>query len=124
MLESAKICDANLKSHCYYPKKNTFKNVYKTLTLKTPISCNSFTVINVLICSAFLQEYIGETGVGKTRLRDSVRVYRQHIKQPEHQKLKVIRICGRRSFKIFPSLQMQSNDTIQKSEWNKVSKRI
>ena len=115
MLESAKICDANLKS-LLLPKKHTFKNVYKTLTLKTPMSCNSFNVINVLICSAFLQEYIGETGVGKTRLRDSVRVYRQHIKQPEHQKLKVIRICGRRSFKIFPSLQMQSNDTIQKSE--------
>ena len=53
-------------------------------------------------------------GIDKTRLRDMVRVYRQHIKQPEHQKLKVeepIRICGKSSFKIFPFLQMRSNDT-------------
>ena len=61
-----------------------------------------------------MKEYIGETGVGKTRLRDRVRVYRQHIKQPEHQKLKVeehVRICGRDSFKVFPFLQMRSNDS-------------
>ena len=78
------------------------------------MSCNSFNVIYVLICSGCLEEYIGETGVGKARLRDRVKVYRQHIKQPEHQKLKVeehIRFCGRDSFKIFPFLQMQSNDT-------------
>ena len=61
-----------------------------------------------------MEEYTGETGVGKTRLRDRVRVYRQHIKQPEHQKLKVeehMQICERGSFKIFPLLQMRSNDT-------------
>ena len=78
------------------------------------MSCNSFNVINVLICSGCLEEYIGETGVYKTSLRDRVRVYRQHIKQPAHQKLKVeehVRICGRRSFKIFSFLQMRSNDT-------------
>ena len=66
-----------------------------------------------MICSGCLEEYIGETGVGKTRLRDRVRVRRQHMKQPEHQKLKVkeqARICGRGSFKIFPFLQMRSND--------------
>ena len=53
--------------------------------------CNSFDVIHVLICSGCSEEYTGETetGVGKTRLRDRVRVYRQYIKQPEHQKLKV-----------------------------------
>ena len=53
-------------------------------------------------------------GVGKSRLRDRVRVYRKHIKQPEHQKLKVKehkRICGRGSSKIFVFLQMHSNDT-------------
>ena len=46
--------------------------------------------------------------------RDRVRVYLLHIKQPEHQKLKVeehIQICGRCSLKIFPFPQMQSNDT-------------
>ena len=55
--------------------------------------CNSFYVIYVLICSGYLEEYIGETGVGKIRLRDRVREYRKHV----NQKLKVeerIRICG------------------------------
>ena len=73
------------------------------------MSCNSFNVIYVLICSSWLEEYIREMDIGKTRLRDMVRVYRKHIKQPEHQKLKVeehIQICGRGSFKIFPFLQM------------------
>ena len=43
-----------------------------------------------------------------------IRVYRQHIKQTEYQELKVkqhLGICGRGSFKIFPFLQMRSNDT-------------
>ena len=44
------------------------------------MSCNSFNVIYVVICSDCLEEYIGETGVGKARLKDRVRVYRQHIK--------------------------------------------
>ena len=95
-------------------KEYTFKKVNKTFTLKTPMSSNSFNVIYLLICSGCLKEYIGETGVGKPKLRDRVKVYRQHIKQPEHQKLKVeehIRFRGRDSFKIFPFLQMQSNDT-------------
>ena len=36
------------------------------------MSCNSFNVIYVLICSGCLEEYIEETGAGKTRLRDSI----------------------------------------------------
>ena len=52
------------------------------------MSCNSFNVIYVVICSVCLEEYIGEKGVGKTRLTYRVRVYRQHIKQPGHQKIK------------------------------------
>ena len=69
------------------------------------MSCNSFNVIHVVICPGCLEEYIGEMGVGKATLRDRVRVYRQHIKQPEHQKLKVkkhIQFCGRGSFEIIP----------------------
>ena len=52
------------------------------------MSCNSFNVIYVVICSVCLEEYIGETGVDKTRLTYRFRVYRQHIKQPGHQKIK------------------------------------
>ena len=38
--------------------------------------CNNFNVIYVVICSGCLEEHIEQTGVGKTRLRDRVRVYR------------------------------------------------
>ena len=65
-------------------KEYTFKNVNKTFTLKPLMPSNSFNIIYVLICSGCLEEYIEETGVGKTRLRGRVRVYRQHMKQPEH----------------------------------------
>ena len=66
------------------------------------------------MCSSCLEEYIEETTEGKTRLRDRVGVYWQHIKQPEDQKLKVeehMQICERGSFKIFSFLQMRLNDT-------------
>ena len=38
------------------------------------MSCNSFNVIYVVICSSCLEDYFEETGVGKTRLRDRARV--------------------------------------------------
>ena len=53
------------------------------------MSCNSFNVICVVICSGCLEEDIGETGAGKTWLRVWFRLCRQHIKQPQHEQLKV-----------------------------------
>ena len=60
-----------------------------------------------------VRQYTGESGVGKTQLRDRVRVYRQHIRQPEYQKLKVeehLRTCGKGTVKIFPLLQLRSSE--------------
>ena len=87
----------------------TFKNVDKTFNLKTNFSCDSYNLY-IIICRTSGEEYMGETGTGKTKLRP-VRVYQQHIKQPEYQKLKVeehLRMCGKGTFKVFPLLQMQS----------------
>ena len=105
-------------------KKHIFKNADKTFTLKTTMSRNSFNTIFVSICSSCLEECIGETGVEKTRLRDGIRVHRQHIKQPEHQQLTAkehIRVCGIGSFKIFPFFQMRSNDANLTSKPAKLS---
>ena len=80
----------------------TFKNVDKTFNLKTYFSCDSYNLLYIIICPTCGEEYTGETGIGKTKLRDRVRVYRQHIRQPEYQKLKVeehLRTCGKGSFK-------------------------
>ena len=41
-------------------------------------------------------------------------MYRQHIWQPQYQQLKVeghLRVCGNREFRIFPLLQIHSQDT-------------
>ena len=52
--------------------------------------------------------------VSTDKLRDRVRIYRQHIRQPKYQMLKVeehLRNCGDGQFKIFPFLKMRSKDT-------------
>ena len=64
-------------------------NVQITFTLKNHFTCNSFTLIYVVICGTFKEEYIGVTREGKTKLRDRVRVYCQHIRQPQYQQLKI-----------------------------------
>ena len=91
----------------------TFKNVDKAFNLKAHFSCDSSNLLCIVICSTCGEEYTSETGIGKTKLRDRVRVYRQHIRQPEHQNLKVeehLRTCGKGTFKIFPLLQMRSSE--------------
>ena len=104
------IKDENLLINDHY----TFKNAQITFKLKNRFTCNSFNLIYVVICVTCKEEYIGETGEGKTKLRDRVRVYRQHIRQPQYQQLKVeghLRVCGNGEFRIFPLLQMRSQDT-------------
>ena len=94
----------------------TFKNVQITFKLKNRFTCDSFDLIYVIICK---EEYIGETGEGKTKLRDRVRVYQQHIRQPHYQQLKVeghLRVCSNNKFRIFPLLQMRSlNKNLRRS---------
>ena len=63
----------------------------------------------VIICGTSKEEYIGEKGEGKTKVRDRVRVYCQRIRQQQYQQLKVethLRACGNEEFRIFALLQM------------------
>ena len=106
----------------YINDRYTFKNTNKTFVVKSRFSCDSSNLLYVIFCPSCGEEYIGETGIGKTKLRDRVRVYRQHIKQPEYQQLKVeehLRTCGKGAFKIFPLLQMRSNDTDLRRSYEK-----
>ena len=92
----------------------TFKNIQITFKLKNCFACDSFNPIYVAICDTCKEEYIGETGEGKNKLRDRVRVYRQHTRQPRYQELKVeghLRVCGNEELRTFPLLQMRSQDT-------------
>ena len=61
-------CCANLLLGNSY----TFKNVDKTFNLKANFSCDSSNLLDTVICPTCGEEYTGETGIGKTRLRDRV----------------------------------------------------
>ena len=104
-----KCCENHILNDNY-----TFKNTNKNFKIKSKMTCDSSNLVYVVICPTCREEYIGETGINKTTLRDRVRVYRQHILQPQYQKLKVeehLRSCGKGQFKIFPFLQLQKQDT-------------
>ena len=61
------------------------------------MTCDSRNLIYIVICPTCKEEYIGETRIGNSKLRDRVRIYRQHIRQPEYEKRKVekhLRTCG------------------------------
>ena len=40
--------------------------VYRIFKLKYPMLCDSFYLIDVIICPGCNEEYIGETGLGKS----------------------------------------------------------
>ena len=49
-------------------------------------------------------------------------MYRQHIRQPRYQQLKVeghLRVCGKNEFQTFPLFQMSSQDTNLRRSYEK-----
>ena len=77
-------------------------------------------LLYVVFSGTCKEEYTGETGAGKTKLRDRVTVYRQHIRQPQCQQLKVegqLRVCANGEFRIFPFLQIRSQETTLKRSY-------
>ena len=76
------------------------------------MTCESRNLIYAAISPTCKEEYIVETGIGNSKLRDRIRIYRQPIRYPEHEDLKVekhLRTCGKGNFTIFPFLQLSSN---------------
>ena len=57
-------CVSLLLSNSY-----TFKNINNTFNLKAHFSCNSFHLLYIIICPTCSEEYTGEIGAGKTKLR-------------------------------------------------------
>ena len=87
------------------------QNVQITFKLKHHLTCDIFKLIYVVISDTCKKEYIEETGEGKTKLKDRVRVYHQHIWQPRYQQLKVkghLRVFGNGEFRIFSLFQIRS----------------
>ena len=69
--------DVNVETDHY-----TFKDVHITFKLKKCFTCDSLNLIYVVICDISKEEYTGEKGEGKTKLKDKVRGYRKLIRQP------------------------------------------
>jgi len=110
-------------NYLYLGNNYIFKNTKTQFTLKSPMSCDSSNLIYVVICPTCGEEYIGETGRNNTKLRDRVRVYRQHIRQPQYQMIKVeehLRTCGNGKFSIFPFLQIRSDDPDLRKTYEKM----
>ena len=83
---------AEALSACYrYIKESSshkFKTTGEVFILKTDMTCQSGNLICAVICSSCNEEYTVETEEGTNKLRDRVRVYMQHICQPNYQQLK------------------------------------
>ena len=92
----------------------TFKNWHQPLksNLKSNFNCETPNLIYVIICSGCNKEYIGKTG---GQLKERLSIYRQHIRQPENEKIEVerhLRTCAKGIFKIFPFFKMKENNKI------------
>ena len=81
--------------------------------IKEEMTCESRDLVYLVIFTVCNEEYIGDTGKRKARVRDRVRVYKKHIWQMLNEKLK----CGGKfqtrekgEFKIFPFLNLHLNN--------------
>ena len=84
-----------------------FKRVNKIFIIKNNFNYKSRTLIYVVICQGCKEEYIDETGC---LVKESISIYRQHIRQPQYQQIKLeqhLRLCCSGEFQIFPFLQIK-----------------
>ena len=84
------------------------------LHLNGNTALDSFNLVYIVISDTCKEEYIGETGEGKTKLKERVRMYRQQMRQSQYEQLKAkehLKVCGNGEFWIFPLLQIRSQNT-------------
>ena len=89
------------------PELFKFKNWHQPFVLKSNFNCETPYLIYVIICSSCNKEYIGQT---RGQLKERLSIYRQHIRQPEYEKIEVerhLRTCAKGIFKIFPFFKMK-----------------
>ena len=106
------VCSPYLLKACSY----LFKRVNKVFFLKKNFNCESRNLIYAVICQGSQEEYIGETGC---LVKERISVYRQHIRQPQFQQIKVeehLHFCFSGEFQMFPFLQIkQENKLLRKA---------
>ena len=92
------------------------QRVNKAFFLKNNFECESRNFIYVIICQGCQEEYIGKTGC---LVKERIGVYKQHIRQPQYQQIKVeehLRFCSCGEFQMFPFFQIkQENKLLRKA---------
>ena len=121
----SKKCTKTRCACCDYIKEgsfHTFKTTGDIFYLKEDITCESSDLIYLVICSTCHEEYTEETWEGKTRVRDRIWVYRQHLCQPQYQQLKCkehFRTCGKGEFEIFRFFKLHSKNKYLREQHEK-----
>ena len=83
--------------------------------IASAVNCENRNLIYVVICQGCKEEYIGQTSCLE---KERISLYRQHIRQPQYQQIKVeehLRLCSSGEFQIYQFLQMkQENKLLRK----------
>ena len=67
--------------------EHTFKTANKKFKIRVTFNCESKNLIYIVICIGCKKEYTGK----KTMLKGRLNTYREHIRQPELQKIEHVR---------------------------------
>ena len=92
-----------------------FKNWHQPFIFNSNFKCETPNLIYVIICSGCNKEYCGQTG---GHLKERLSIYRQHIRQPEYEKIEVerhFRTYAKGILKIFPFFKMKENKILRES---------
>jgi len=98
---------------CNYVKESNtyiFRHNQIEFNVKNNFTCETSNLIYVIICNTCKNEYIGQTS---RMLKERINIYRQHIRQPQYQMIKVeehLRICGEGKFQVFPFFKLKSEN--------------
>ena len=105
-------CPHLLKTSCYL-----FKRVNKVFFLKNNFNREIRNLIYVVICQGCQEDYIGETGC---LVKEWISVYKQHIRQPQYQQIKLeerLRFCSSGELQMFPFLQIKQENKLLRNAY-------
>ena len=135
-LETCSFIKQRLQHRCFplefakFLITHNLKNICQRLLLKWVKTSLHVTVLTsyVVICAICKEEHIAETWEVKTTLRYRIRSYRQGIRQPQYQSLKLeeqLIVRGNSNFFISPLLQrLLKKYTFNAMLWNEIPKNF
>ena len=107
-------CGKNCVCCLYLLKASSylFERVNKLFFRENILNCESKDLIYVVICQGCKEEYTGETGCF---VKERISEYRQHIRQPQYQQIRMegrFRLYSSGEFQMFPLLQIKQENKL------------